>query len=122
MSTLKTGRGFLVIALAVVCAGCAGLRKKAPDIPEATLPTWVGRVVMVDAEHRFALVDTGGPVRLEPGARVLTFRDQSRTASLTVTPESKPPFLALEITEGMPATGDQVALDESLPPEQAPTE
>lgn len=110
MKTLRTAILLLAVAAS---AGCGVFGKKKQEAPEATLPTWLGRVVMVDAVHRFALVDTGGPLRLEPGSRVLSFREQSRTASLVVTPESKPPFLALDISEGMPAAGDQVALDES---------
>jgi hypothetical protein len=113
----------MLVSAAFAVAGCSLLGKKEKEeAPEATLPTWLGLVVMVDPAHRFALVDTGGPVRLDPGSRVLAFRDQRRTASLVVTPESKPPFLALEIADGMPATGDQVALDESLPPRAEPLE
>ncbi len=108
----------------MLSAGCGIFSKKdrEPEAPGATLPVWLGRVVMVDAVHRFVLVDTGAPVRLDPGAKLLAFRDQRRTASLVATPDSKPPFLALEITEGMPSTGDQVALDESHPPEALPAE
>lgn len=112
----------LLLLMVAGATGCAAFGKKKEEVPEATLPTWLGRVVMVDEAHRFALVDTGGPLRLVPGARVLSFRNQRRTASLVVTPESKPPFLALDITEGMPATGDQVALDESLPADAVPAE
>ncbi|MBE2180720.1 MAG: hypothetical protein IAE97_09640 [Chthoniobacterales bacterium] len=114
----------ILLLATVLSAGCGifGKKEKEPEAPEATLPSWLGRVVMVDAAHRFALVDTGAPVQLAPGARLLSFRDQRRTASLLATADIKPPFLALEITEGMPATGDQVALDESHPPEAMPAD
>ena len=92
----------------------------APTAPEATLPTWIGRVVMVDAEHRFALVDTGAPLSLTAGQKMIAFRDRQRTSSLVLTPENRPPFLAVEISDGTPALGDQVALDESRPPEALP--
>jgi hypothetical protein len=37
------------------------------------------------------------------------------TATLAVTPENRPPYLAVSILSGMPASGDTVALDESRP-------
>ena len=114
-------RAFLVMA-AALAAGCGLLPKKPPEAPEATLPTWIGRVVMVDAAHRFALVETSLPPRLEPDARLLAFRDRRVTAGLAVTPENRPPYLAVNILSGMPASGDTVALDESRPLEDLPPE
>ncbi len=109
------------LAIAFSLGGCALLGKKKPAIPEATLPTWIGKVVMVDNSYGFALVDTGAPRRVAVGTRLLSFREQSRTALLTATEEIRPPYLAVEITEGLPSLGDQVALDESLAPQVAPT-
>jgi len=102
--------------------GWFGLVKKKPEAPEATLPTWMGRVVMVDAENRFALVDTGAPLKLPPGQKLLAFREKSRTASLETTSENRPPFLAVKLVEGVPALDDQVALDESRAPEALPAD
>lgn len=93
-------------------SGCAWWGPKTPEVPEATLPTWAGRIAMVDTAHRFALVDTGAPMVLPTGANLISFRGKQRTATLVVTPEARPPYLAVEIVEGMPALGDQVALDE----------
>jgi hypothetical protein len=104
----------------LVAPGCTLLGKKNKDVPEATLPSWLGRVVMVDAVHRFALVDTGAPVRPPVGAPVMTFRDKQRTSTLRVTEEARPPYLALEIIEGLPALDDKAALDETRPVD-APT-
>ena len=103
----------IAIAAAVLLAGCGLFFKKPPGAPEATLPTWIGRVVMVDEAHRFALVETSLPPKLEPDARLLAFRDRRVTADLVVTPEKRPPYLAVTIVRGMPGTGDTVALDES---------
>ena len=97
-----------------------GLVKRKPEAPEATLPTWIGRVVMVDAENRFALIDTGAPVRLPPGQRLLAFREKQQTAVLETTGEMHPPFLAVQLTEGTPALDDQVAVDESRAPRALP--
>ena len=102
--------------------GWFGLVKKKPEAPEATLPSWLGRVVMVDVENRFALVDTGAPLRLPPGQKLLAFRDKQRTAVLETTSESRPPFLAVNLLEGTPAVDDQVAVDESRPPQAVPAD
>jgi hypothetical protein len=102
--------------------GWFGLVKKKADAPEATLPTWIGRVVMVDTENRFALVDTGAPVRLPTGQKLLAFRERQRTALLETTGETRPPFLAVQMVEGVPAIDDQVAVDESRPPEALPSD
>jgi hypothetical protein len=102
--------------------GWFGLVKKKPEAPEATLPTWMGRVVMVDAENRFALVDTGAPLKIPAGQKLLAFREKQRTAVLETTSEIRPPFLAVKLVEGVPALDDQVALDESRAPEALPAD
>jgi hypothetical protein len=114
-------RALLVLG-AALSAGCALLPGKQTETPEATLPTWIGRVVMVDTAHRFALVETSLPPRLEPDARLLAFRERRVTAALAVTPENRQPYLAVQILSGMPVSGDTVALDESRPTEDVPTE
>lgn len=77
------------------------------------MPTWLGRVVMVDEVHGFVLVDTGARTVPVAGVKVFTLRDQQKTSSLRATGEARPPYLALEVLEGMPALGDQAVLDES---------
>jgi len=122
MKTFKLRPAVLLLALA--CQGCALVgwgERKEEEVPEASLPSWLGRVVMVHEAHGFVLIDTGATMTLEPGAAVLTFRDKSRTGSLRVTKEARPPYIALEIIEGSPAIGDQAALDEARAPRPAPT-
>jgi len=109
--------------LTLAGSGCALLGPKTPEIPEATLPAWIGRVVMVDTTHRFVLVDTGAGTALAAGTDVMTLRDKRRTALLRVTDEVRPPYVAMEILEGAPALGDQAVIDEGGPePAPAPTE
>ena len=124
-------RCLLCLLLALALPGCSwlpkwgdgwfGLVRKKPEAPEATLPAWIGRVVMVDGDNKFALVDTGAPLRLPPGKQLLAFREKQRTALLETTDETRPPFLAVQIIEGMPSLEDQVAVDESRPPQALPT-
>ena len=127
-------RCIFVLFLVLCLSGCGllprfgegwnwfGLVKKKPEAPEATLPAWLGRVVMVDAENKFALVDTGAPMRLPPGKKLLAFRDKQRTALLETTGETRPPFLAVQMIEGIPSLDDQVAVDESRPPQALPAD
>lgn len=111
------------LALLLAGPGCALFGPKEPEVPEATLPAWIGRVVMVDTIHRFVLVDTGVGMKLDAGSAVLTLRDKRRTGLLRVTDEVRPPYVALQIVAGTPALGDQAAVDESRPaPAAAPSE
>ncbi|MEX1010331.1 MAG: hypothetical protein WEC72_03190 [Chthoniobacterales bacterium] len=117
-----------IVAVALIFAGsgCALFGPKEPEIPEATLPAWIGRVVMVDATHRFVLVDTGAGASLGAGTAVMTLRDKRRTGLLRITDEVRPPYVAMEILEGAPALGDQAVIDEGRPeppePPAPPTE
>lgn len=115
-------RGLLVFCSGLGLAACGLLGKKQPEAPEATLPTWLGRVVMVDTTHRFVLIDAGMGARLAAGSRLLAFRDRRVAAVLEPTAESRPPYVAATILEGAPASGDTIALDESREPEAPPTE
>jgi len=106
-------RVVFAVAWSALLAGCALFPARKPEAPSATLPSWMGRVVMVDTAHGFALVDTGAPVFLPVGAKLLSISEGRRTAVLRVTAENRPPYLALEILEGQPRVDDEIALDES---------
>ena len=101
----------------LAASGCTVLQPllgpKKPEIPEATLPAWIGRVVMVDMTHRFVLVETGASAAPSTGTEVLTVRDKRKTSILRATGEARPPYVAMEILKGEPALGDQAAIDES---------
>lgn len=114
---MKRALTVLVLAAAIGgLAGCAHFGSKKPEVPEATLPTWVGRVVMVDTVHRFVLVDAGSSSAPAAGRDVVTLRDKRQTALLRVTAEARPPYIAMDIVEGEPALGDQAALEEGREP------
>jgi len=110
-------RAAVLLLPVVPVSGCGYLqpffKPKKPEAPEAALPAWIGRVVMVDAIHRFVLVDTGAGAAPSVGAKILTIRDKRKTAVLRATGEARQPYVAMEIVEGEPALGDQAALDES---------
>ena len=113
-------RCFLLILLSGLILGhlpgCIRFGEKVPEAPEATLPSWLGKVVMVDKVHQFAVVDIGSSHKLEVGTEALCFREQRRTATLQLTKESQPPYAAFEIIQGMPGLGDRVALNENHSP------
>lgn len=108
----RSRRVVLVFVLSCLALpGCALFGKKKKAIPEATLPTFLGSVAMVDTVHRFVLLDSGAAAALAPGTQVVTFRDKRRTAVLRTTGESQPPYVALAIVVGEPALGDRAALE-----------
>ena len=110
-------RAVLILLSVLTASGCTVLQPlfgpKKSEIPEATLPAWIGRVVMVDATHRFVLVDTGASAAPTAGTEVFTLRDKRKTSVLRVTGEARPPYVAMEILDGEPELGDQAAIDES---------
>lgn len=75
---------------------------------------------MVDQENGFVLVDGWPGSRPVPGRTFFAFGPGGVSGTLRSTEESRPPFAALEILQGLPAVGDRVALDESRPVEAAP--
>jgi hypothetical protein len=113
MTPVKILAVLLVLVGSLGVSGCSMFGKKKSEAPEATLPTWLGRVVMVDEVHRFALVDTGSRTVPAAGVMVFTLQEKQKTSTLRATGEARPPYLALEIVDGLPAIGDQAVLDES---------
>lgn len=78
--------------------------------PRATLKVdlLVGRIVMVNEESSFVLIDSGslpGPV---VGAILKTRAAAATPVALRVTQIRKPPFFVADIIKGMPRKGDAV--------------
>jgi hypothetical protein len=118
----KFPRLLVLVALACGLPGCALFGPKEPAIPEATLPAWIGRVIMVDSVNRFVLVDTGAAVAPAAGTVVTTLREKRRSGVLRVTEDARPPYVAMEIVEGDPQSGDQAALEEGREAPATPEE
>lgn len=112
----------LLLALAVLgplLTACAA-RKKSDAPPAATLPTWLGEVVMVDAERRFVLVDTGAGTRIPPDTLLQAYTGLQPSAKLSASADARPPFLVADIVAGAPRAGDRIVLDEARPPRAVP--
>ena len=68
----------------------------------------VGEVAYVDDAEHFVLIRALTGIQLAPEATLETRRDGKRTALLRATPEKKNAFLAADLLEGTPQTGDGV--------------
>lgn len=68
----------------------------------------VGEVAYVDDAEQFVLIRALTGIQLAPEATLETRRDGKRTALLRATPEKKNAFLAADLLEGTPQTGDGV--------------
>lgn len=84
----------------------------------------IGEVAYVDDAEQFVLVRALAGIQLAPEATLETRRDGKRTALLRATPEKKNAFLAADLLEGTPQTGDGVfpstAKPNPLKPSPAP--
>ena len=122
-------RPFLPLSLAVVLlTGCGNLQnlatkartKKQQKAMEKLTATSseeaaarlgakaVGEVAYVDDAEQFVLIRALTGIQLAPEATLETRRDGKRTALLRATPEKKNVFLAADLLEGTPQTGDGV--------------
>ncbi len=96
---------FGVAAFLFPFSGCASPEKKAT----APAHVHIGQVALVNEEKRFVLIDLGSNLYLpEPGLVLTSDNGAGGVAHLKTTPEQKRPFVAADIIDGMPATGDQV--------------
>ena len=68
----------------------------------------VGEVAYVDDAEQFVLIRALTGINLKPEATLETRRDGKRSALLRATPEKKNAFLAADLLEGAPQTGDGV--------------
>ena len=68
----------------------------------------VGEVAYVDDAEQFVLIRALTGINLPPQAALETRRGGKRTALLRATPEKKNSFLAADLLEGSPQTGDGV--------------
>ena len=68
----------------------------------------VGEIAYVDDAERFVLIRALTGLHLPPEAGLETRRDGKRTALLRATPEKKNSFLAADLLEGTPQSGDAV--------------
>lgn len=102
------GVGGLFLCCVLFCGGCSLLPKKKKPQPAEAAPIRIGEVALVNNSSEFVLVDIGSGIGPRPGQALKTFRDGAETGVLTVSPESKRPFIVGDIVRGEPAAGDEV--------------
>ncbi len=112
-------KALLLAVLLPALASCAGGARKKKGPPAASLPTWLGEVVLVDEEFRFALLDTGG-ARIPPDTLLVSYSGQQPSAKLMASRDARPPYLVADVASGMPHKGDRIALNEERPPRAVP--
>lgn len=83
-------------------------RKKAEPPPRALPASVFGEIRQVNAEGKFALVDTGSAVAAQPGEILLAIQDGRVTGELRLTELKSPPFLIADILSGQPAARQKV--------------
>ena len=101
------------LTLALAFSGCAwGKKKRArreAAIRAATqAPRIVGTIALVNAEGRFALVDSGMFPTPESGAVLRAFTGDMESAELRASEVRKRPFVIADIVRGLPRKGDRV--------------
>jgi hypothetical protein len=108
--------GFLLCS----CAGGIAKRRSAPEklttrsVPEGpskSAPVWqtrIGRVVLVNSELDFVLIDTGTSPVPAPGTRLRAYSEEECSAELSVSVHQQRPFLIADILSGKPRTSDMV--------------
>jgi hypothetical protein len=108
--------GFLLCS----CAGGNAKRRAAPEkqvarsTPEGSSnggsvwQTRIGRVVLVNSELDFVLIDTGTSPVPDPGTRLRAYSEEECSAELSVSVHQQRPFLIADILSGKPRISDMV--------------
>jgi len=84
---------------------------KVPETPPLTHQLPIGSVHLVHEDARFLLIRSSRTTTVAPDAELLTYDSGGRpTGKLKLSPERKSGFLAADIVEGRPKTGDRVVV------------
>ncbi|OQW97808.1 MAG: hypothetical protein BWK77_00840 [Verrucomicrobia bacterium A1] len=90
----------------LLSSGCRTLPEApAPTVPPPVLLT-VGRVLSVNAERGYVVVECGSLP--SPGEEAKVFRGEQAVALLRISGPSRPPFVTADIVDGQPQPGDTV--------------
>jgi hypothetical protein len=108
----------LLLATLPTLTGCRSLiaRKKKQAAAEATAreqrppaPIIVGKIVLVDEENSFVLIDSGNFQALAPGTKLQTIAtDSEEPATLLVSTVQRRPFTVADFESGVPHKGQTV--------------
>jgi hypothetical protein len=88
---------------------CQSLNVRATRTPAREAEVDVGEIALVDLKRRFVLIDLQSNLYIPPPGATLRSKSASgKIARLRVGPEQKRPFVAADIIDGEPETGDLV--------------
>jgi hypothetical protein len=122
MRSVYPGFGLLLVGglLLCSCAGGGAKRRAAPEKQTARAtpagapngaPVWqtrIGRVVLVNSELDFVLIDTGTSPLPDLGTRLRAYSEEECSAELSVSVHQQRPFLIADILSGKPRISDMV--------------
>jgi hypothetical protein len=129
MRSLYPGFGVLLLGGFLLC-GCAGggAKRRAvqeketarakPAVVPSGAPVWqtrLGRVVLVNSELDFVLIDAGTAPVPEAGTRLRAYSEEECSAELSVSGHQQRPFLIADIISGKPRVSDMVVPVKSDP-------
>ena len=105
---------FRAALLTFFATGCSHLhfpfhKKTKPSAVQSPAgPRLIGTVAVVNENLHFVLVDAGWLYAPVTGTALKSFSAGQETAVLTVSPESRQPFISADIVHGTPHQGDLV--------------
>ena len=106
-------------ALVVLFSGCLGSKASAPS-RAATRPSGAyleptpaelgavpARIVSVNSEHSFVVIDFGSQVVPAAGTQVNVYRGDKRAGAVRITEPVRAPFATADVLEGQVRVGDE---------------
>jgi hypothetical protein len=122
MRSVYPGFGVLLLGSLLLCSCTVGGAKRRAASEKQTArttpagatndsPVWqtrIGRVVLVNSELDFVLIDAGTSPVPEPGTRLRAYSEEECSAELSVGVHQQRPFLIADIVSGKPRVSDMV--------------
>jgi hypothetical protein len=116
---------FLALTLAVF-PGCGVLQKAthpkkrtASTAPRAPRPVNIGKIVLVNEESKFVLIDGGELPSPAPDATLTSYTGNTESGTLLATKIARRPHIIADIKGGAPKKGDRVMALPVLPAQAA---
>ncbi|MDB6172233.1 MAG: hypothetical protein JWL59_1544 [Chthoniobacteraceae bacterium] len=115
----------LLLLCVVWTTGCAshGKKNKAKPAAVGQETNFYGTIALVNEESRFVLIEAGYNTAPADGTLLKSFRGETESADLSVSPERRRPFVIADIVRGTPQKGDRVVFSKPASPtapDQAP--
>jgi hypothetical protein len=83
-------------------------KKKQPEAPVASAPSWIGTIKVVNQAERYVLIDSKLTVALPPGEILNSVGNDFESGTVRTTADRVHPFFIADIASGNPSVGDRV--------------